>query len=174
MGRDWKRLADAIRAARRENDWTQVQLADAAGVSEATVQNLESGAERRNVPTSLPKVERALGWSAGSGAAVLNGDEPTPLKHDDGTARSGETPDGLPLRIVQELADGPLLDTKVMDLTPLGSDARMIVVVKGNPTASAEQLRNDLLAWAKAQRHLQNLEDDDESGEGQPPTANEA
>ncbi|MEU2603206.1 helix-turn-helix domain-containing protein [Streptomyces albus] len=172
MGRDWKRLADAIRAARKQKGWTQVQLADAADVSEATVQNLESGTTRRNVPTSLPKVERALGWSAGSGEAVLLGGEPSPLKHDADTS-SRDVPDGLPLRIVQELADGPLLDTKVLDLTPLGSDARMIVVVKGNPTASAEQLRNDLLAWAKAQRHLQNLEDD-KPDDGESPTANEA
>jgi transcriptional regulator with XRE-family HTH domain len=174
MARDWKRLADAIRAARRQNGWTQVQLADAAGVSEATVQNLESGAERRNVPTSLPKVEHALGWSASSGTAVLNGGEPTPLTSDDGTTSSSELPEGLPLRIVQELSDGPLLDTKVMDLTPLGSDARMIVVVRGNPTASTEQIRSDLLAWAKAQRHLQNLEDEGKPGEGEPPAANEA
>ncbi len=58
-----------------------------------------------------------------------------------------------------------------MDLTPLGSEARMIVVVKGKPDASPEQIRRDLLAWQKAQRKLQNLGGDDEDD---PPVANEA
>jgi transcriptional regulator with XRE-family HTH domain len=155
MGRDWERLAAAVEAAREAKSLTQVALAEAAGVSESTVQNLESGKERTRVPASLPKVERALGWAPGSGEAILDGGDPTPVSEVAAPAS------GLPLRILQELQDGPLLDTTVLDLTPLGSNARMIVVVKGEPDASPEQIRADLLAWAKAQRHLQNLEDDD-------------
>ncbi|GAA1065302.1 helix-turn-helix transcriptional regulator [Streptomyces asiaticus] len=181
MGRDWKRLADAVRAARTALGMTQVELADAAGVAEATVQNLEGGKDRNRLPTSLPRVERALRWGPGSGAAILNGGEPASLPPtldtETGAAESapaaaeGAPPGGLPLRIVQELADGQLLDTTVMDLTPLGSEARMIVVVKGKPDASPEQIRRDLLAWQKAQRKLQNLGGDDEDD---PPVANEA
>ncbi|MCP3820134.1 helix-turn-helix transcriptional regulator [Streptomyces sp. A3M-1-3] len=175
MGRDWARLAKAIEAARDTKGWTQVALAEAAGVSESTVQNLESGKGRKRMPSSLPKVERALGWRPGSGEAVLAGGDPSlhePQTHSGsaklravaGTSASGEVSAAeLPLRIVQELADGPLLDTTVMDLTPLGSDARMIVVVKGTPDASPEQIRKDLLAWAKAQRLLQSMGDDGSS-----------
>lgn len=170
MGRDWKRLAEAIKEARQALRLTQVDLAHAAGVSESTVQNLEAGESRTRIPTSLPKVERALNWSEGSAQAVLEGGEPAPVtSHEGDTDRVGTVTE-LPLRIVQELADGPLLDTTVLDLTPLGSDARMIVVVKGKPDASPEQIRNDLLAWAAAQRHLENLG----GSEDQSPSASEA
>ncbi|MFD9567709.1 helix-turn-helix domain-containing protein [Streptomyces sp. NPDC059994] len=157
---DWARLAAAIVARRDEMDYTQVGLAEAAGVSEATVQNLESGRERKRLPSSLPKVEQALGWAPGSGEAVLAGGDPTPQPRTQ--AAPLESP-ALPLRIQQELADGSLLDTTVLDLTPLGSEAKMIVVVKGKPDASPEQIRRDLLAWAKAQHLLQNLVDGGES-----------
>ncbi|MFE9003187.1 helix-turn-helix transcriptional regulator [Streptomyces sp. NPDC007875] len=181
MGRDWKRLADAVRAARTALGMTQVELADAAGVAEATVQNLEDRNKvRSRIPSSLPRVERALQWGPGSGVAILEGGEPSTLPPtldtDTTPARGATTTEGassgdLPLRIVQELADGQLLDTTVMDLTPLGSEARMIVVVKGKPDASPEQIRRDLLAWKKAQRKLQNLGGDDEDD---PPVVNEA
>lgn len=159
MGRDWKHLADTVEAAREAKNLTQVALAEKAGVSESTIQNIESGVERKRVPASLHKVERALGWAPGSGERVLEGAAP---EHVEETAAP---PSDLPLRIVHELQDGPLLDATVLDLAPLGSGARMIVVVKGAPDASPEQIRTDLLAWAKAQRHMQNLPIDDESDE---------
>jgi len=157
--RNWKHLADTIEAARETRNLTQVTLAEKAGVSESTIQNLESGKERTRVPASLHKVERALGWKPGSGERVLEGGTP------DIEEETAAPPSDLPLRIVHELQDGPLLDATVLDLTPLGSGARMIVVVKGSPDASPEQIRADLLAWAKAQRHIQNLPNDDEPDE---------
>lgn len=175
MGRDWQRLANAVRDARTALKMTQIELADAADVSEATVQNLESGAARTRLPFSLPKVERALGWAPDSGKAVLAGGDPTPLpsvdQPEEATPAENPSPGDLPLRIIQELADGPLLDTTVMDLTPLGSEARMIVVVKGKPDASPEQIRKDLLAWQKAQRKLQNLGDDPDRPDDDRPIA---
>lgn len=156
MGRDWARLARTIEDARKAKGLTQVGLAEAAAVSESTIQNLESDKERKHVPASLYKVERALGWATGSGEAILNGGEPAVAEE------AAEPPTDLPLRILQELKDGPLLDTTVLDLTPLGSKARMVVVVKGEPDASPEQIRADLLAWAKAQRFLQNLGEEDD------------
>ncbi|MFK8844755.1 helix-turn-helix domain-containing protein [Streptomyces sp. Ac-502] len=168
MGRDWKRLAEAIRTAREERNLTQVEVADAADVSESTVQNLESGIDRTRLPPSLAKIEPVIGWAPGSGKTVLEGGEPTrvPMAVVDAAAPAARDNQAavsdLPLRIVQELADGPLLDTQVMDLTPLGSSARMIVVVKGETDASPEQIRRDLLAWARAQERLQTLGDDDD------------
>ncbi|MEU2236111.1 helix-turn-helix domain-containing protein [Streptomyces vietnamensis] len=160
MGRDWKHLADTIEAARETKNLTQVALAEKAGVSESTIQNLESGQERKRVPASLHKIERALGWKPGSGERVLEGGEPEEQQEE-----TAAPPSDLPLRIVHELQDGPLLDATVVDLTPFGSDARMIVVVKGAPDASPEQIRADLLAWAKAQRHMQNIPTGDEPDE---------
>ena len=159
MGRDWARLAGAIETARDELGMTQVALAEAAGVSESTIQNLESGKDRKRFPTSLPKVERALKWASGSGEAVLLGGDPTPLASEE-VAPSDAL--NLPLRIQQELAEGSLVDTTVLDLTPLGSNARMIVVIKGEPDATPEQIRKDILAWARARQLLEGLGDPDE------------
>lgn len=158
--RDWKHLADTIEAARETRNLTQVALAEKAGVSESTIQNLESGRERTRVPASLYRVERALGWAPGSGERVLEGGDPEEQQEE-----TAPPPSDLPLRIVHELQDGPLLDATVLDLGGAGSQARMIVVVKGAPDASPEQIRADLLAWAKTQKHLQNLPADEEPDE---------
>lgn len=168
MPRDWTLLATAIKERRLALRLTQVDLASAAGVSESTVQNLEAGETRTRIPTSLPKVEAALGWKEGAASAVLAGSEPT-LAASGGDSGGGSVTE-LPLRIIQELAEGPLLDTTVLDLTPLGSDARMIVVVKGAPDASPDQIRKDLAAWAAAQRRLRDLG----GGDDEPSSANEA
>lgn len=168
MSRDWVRLGHAIEAARDAKGMTQVALAAAADVSESTVQNLEAGKERQRQPPSVKKVEAALGWAPGSADAVLTGGDPTPLAKPGpsaGGALPGEGAAGLPLRILQELSDGPLLDTTVL---PLSGDSRMVIVVKGAPDASPDQIRRDLIAWAKAQSVLQNLD----HGDGTSETAN--
>ncbi|KFK87783.1 hypothetical protein IX27_17935 [Streptomyces sp. JS01] len=109
-------------------------------------------------PPSVKKVEAALGWAPGSADAVLAGGEPTSLS--DASPVGDQT--GLPLRIVQELSDGPLLDTRVL---PLSGESRMVIVVKGTTDASPEQIRRDLLAWAKAQSVLQELDHGDDSSD---------
>lgn len=169
MSRDWLRLAHAIEAAREANGMTQVDLAEAAEVSESSVQNLEAGKERTRTPPTLIKVERALGWTAGSAATVLAGGDPTKAERSTATrtpvqpeAQSDIQGSGLPLRIIQELTDGPLLDTTVMQL---GSDSKMVIVVKGTPDATPEQIRRDLLAWVRAQELLSSISDDGDSPE---------
>lgn len=179
MSRDWQRLADSIEAAREARGMTQVQLAEAASVSESTIQNLESGKDRSRLPHSLPKIERALGWKEGSGRVILDGGSPAQAIDQNATEDIAAADVGtgeLPLRIVHALsADaGPLLDATVVDLTPLGSDARMIVVVKGKPDASPEQIRKDLLAWERAQRKWQNLGSSGNDHDGDGPVASEA
>ncbi|MCX5202405.1 helix-turn-helix domain-containing protein [Streptomyces sp. NBC_00237] len=154
MSRDWVRLAKAIEAAREANGYTQVTLAEAAGVSESTIQNLESGVERKRIPPSLAKVERALRWRGGSGESVLNGGEPTPAIDGQSIPPTELSGSGLPLRIIHELTSGPLLDTTVIQL---GTDSRMVIVVKGQPDASPDQLRADVIAWAKAQELLEGI-----------------
>ncbi|WP_412078970.1 helix-turn-helix domain-containing protein [Streptomyces xanthophaeus] len=150
MTRDWERLAHAIEAARDAKGLTQVGLAEAAGISESTVQNLESGAERKRTPSTLPKVEEALGWAPGSGLAVLAGGEPTLA----GAPAAAEDLAGkLPMRIVQALGDGMLLDTKILDLED-ESGARMIVVVKGKQNATPEAIERALLAWERTEAQL--------------------
>lgn len=159
MEQDWKRLADAIRQAREAAGMTQVDLAERASIAEGSVQNLESGRERSRIPQSLTKVEQALGWAPGSGVAILRGTASQPLKAEEEPAKSRpRSRSDLPLRVVDELEDGPLLDSTVLHLGD-DSGARMIVVVRGKPDASPEEIHEALLAWRRMERRIQQPSD---------------
>lgn len=79
MDADWDRLATAVQRRRETLGLTQVQLAEAAGVTDTTIRNLEGGRKFKRPPASLPSVEQALGWSPGSARVVLAGGEPALL-----------------------------------------------------------------------------------------------
>ncbi|WP_045562340.1 helix-turn-helix domain-containing protein [Streptomyces sp. FxanaA7] len=171
----WAKLATAVRAAREARGLTQVALAELAGVSEGSVQNLED-VERRpsRMPQSLAKVEPHIGWAEGSGHAILHGGQPTPapVTHEaSAELRAGKDRlrDKLPLRVVDELeSDDPLIDSQVIQLPGTGG-ARMTVVVHGQRGATPEQIQEALLAWRRAERNLQRLPSDD--GDGDEPKA---
>ncbi len=165
----WPKLATAIRAAREARGLSQVALAELAGISEGSVQNLEDASRRPGrIPPSLRKVEPCIGWAEGSGLAILRGGDPTPapVVHDvSANLRGGSDKlrGKLPLRIVDELeSDDPLLDSTVIRL-PGANGVRMTVVVHGQPDATPEQIQEALLAWRRAESQLQGLpnEDDD-------------
>jgi transcriptional regulator with XRE-family HTH domain len=172
----WGKLATAIRAARDARGLSQGALAELAGISEGSVQNLESGKPRTRMPQSLAKIEPHLGWATGSGVAILNGEEPTPVPvaHEaSADLRGGKDRlrKKLPLRIVDELeSDDPLLDSAVIQLPGVGG-ARMTVVVHGRPDATPEQIQEALLAWRRAERKLKRLPGDDDEGD-EPRVAN--
>jgi DNA-binding XRE family transcriptional regulator len=164
----WGKLAAAIRAAREARGLTQAALAERAGVSENTVQNLEDVNRRPSrMPQSLAKVEPHLGWAAGSAGAILHGGEPTPASaaHDSSASlRAGadKLRRKLPLRIVDDLeSDDPLLEATVIDL-PGTKGARMTVVVHGQPDATPEQIQEALLAWRRTESKLKRLPDDED------------
>lgn len=163
----WGRLADAIRRARQERGLTQPQLAELAGVSEGSVQNLESGKPRRRMPQTLAKIEPHLGWAPKSGRSILDGGEPTPAPvapDAEADPRAGEDllRKKLPLRVVDELeSDDPLIDSQVIQL-PGTPGARMTVVVHGPPEATPEEIQEALIAWRRAERKLHRLPDDDD------------
>ncbi len=74
---DWKRLADYLRSAMdRQRIRSQRDLAHVAGVSPRTVGDLLRGVERKWIPTTMPAIERAVGWSPGSARRILDGGEP--------------------------------------------------------------------------------------------------
>lgn len=73
-GDDWVRLGDAVRDRRVELGMTQEDLADAAGIATGTVRNLENGNRVRDL--TLPKINRALGWTEGSYKLVFDGQPP--------------------------------------------------------------------------------------------------
>lgn len=148
---------------------TQLELAERAGVSESTIQNLEAGRQYTRRPPSLSRVEAALGWAPGSADIVLDGGEP--VEHVDRavepstpeeavTAPSGQPilKTGMPLRIVQELTMGQVMDADVLDLSRPGSDARMVVVlVRGQSDASPDEIREDFEEWSRVQRELRRM-----------------
>ncbi|MFD8919426.1 helix-turn-helix transcriptional regulator [Streptomyces sp. NPDC059569] len=71
MDENREALGRAVKEARTRRGMTQNQLSDAAGVSRATLQNLERGGHIRQL--NLAKIETLLGWAQGSGQAILDG-----------------------------------------------------------------------------------------------------
>lgn len=174
----WAALATAIRAAREARGLSQEALAALAGVSEGSVQNLESGKPRTRIPPTLAKIEPHLGWAGGSGRIILDGGEPIPAPAADDAPvdpRDSQDPGKLrqkySLRIVSELeSDDPLLDSAVIPL-PGTPGVRMTVIVHGTPEATPEQIQEALLAWRKAEEKLQRLPDGDDDDD-EPRAAN--
>ncbi|RPK56184.1 anaerobic benzoate catabolism transcriptional regulator [Streptomyces sp. ADI96-02] len=78
MSEDYEALGRAVREARIRQGMTQTQLAEVAGVSRATLQNLERGGRLRSL--NLVKIESVLGWAPGSVQALLEGGAPSPIE----------------------------------------------------------------------------------------------
>jgi transcriptional regulator with XRE-family HTH domain len=169
MDRDWGRLGKALKAARTSEHvkLKQDELAEALGVGRSTIQMIERGEEYSKPTPSIRAYAKLVGWTEESVDQVLAGGEPNyahagsatagKLK-EEGQISAEET--SLPLRIVDELkGDGALIDSVVL---PLGDDGRMVVIVKGRPNATPEQIRRNLEAWRRAERHLQLLETDED------------
>lgn len=169
MDRDWARLGKALKAARQAMGITQERLAADLGVSRSAVQGIERGKPHNKPSLTMRAYARRAGWTADSIEEVLAGGEPSALQ----SGAAADPPAGLPLRIVDELSDGgALLDTVVV---PLGGDARMVVVVKGKPGASPEEIRRNLEAWRSAHQHLlEAVEYGRDEGETPPSIASEA
>ncbi len=163
MSQDWARLARAIQCARESRRMTQAQLADAAGVSEGTIQNLENPERtpsRR--PPSLAAVELIF-WKPGSADAVLAGGDPVPLADDAAREAPSDTQplprlgERLPQRVRYEL-DADVIDTDVIDLGRSGM--KMIVVITRDPgqeLPDEDQLRADYGEWSRVQRQIRGI-----------------
>lgn len=172
MSHDWARLARAIQQARLSRPMpggtpmTQLQLAEAAGVSEGSIQNLENPERVPNRrPPTLTKVERVF-WKPGSVDAILDGGDPVPLS-DEAHPSGLDTPsvgppakmaDRLPLRVQHELDGGDVVDTDVIDLGRGGM--KMVVVItreSGQELPGDDQLREDFREWSRVQRALRGI-----------------
>lgn len=184
MDRDWKRLGAHLQAARKAKGITQAELADEFDSSRSLITQIEGGREFAKPTLAIRAFARRVGWTDESVDTVLAGGEPVLIHTDstapmptveaEGTVASAELTGGahpLPLRIVSEIQDdGPLLDATVI---PLGEDARMVVVVKGKPNASPDEIRQALDRWQRAQPRLAILGDAN-GNDDHPPVANEA
>jgi Helix-turn-helix len=73
---DWPYLAQLIKERRVDLGLTQAQVHSAGGPAPATLYQLESGCRTSFSPQILRRLERALGWRAGSVRRVLAGGRP--------------------------------------------------------------------------------------------------
>lgn len=76
-GRNWKRLAKAVRVRRDELCLTQAQAAERAHISPEVWSRIERAARDNYQTSSLARVAGVLGWTTASISQVLADGEPT-------------------------------------------------------------------------------------------------
>jgi transcriptional regulator with XRE-family HTH domain len=152
MTREWETRLASVKAEREQRGLTQVELADAAGVTESTVQNLEGGRDYKRKPGALDAV-----W-----AALQAGDDPF---DNPSVSPADRRQASVPLRVQHELKDGDVVDTDVIDLSRGGM--KMVVVVTRNPEATPADenaMRADFAEWTRVQRAIRKIADGREDG----------
>jgi transcriptional regulator with XRE-family HTH domain len=77
VARDWQAVADAINTRLAERGMTQKALAEASGVSVATLRKLQKAEQADRGKPVLMALSVALGWAPGH-LQVLSGGEPAP------------------------------------------------------------------------------------------------
>ncbi|WP_199444487.1 hypothetical protein [Umezawaea beigongshangensis] len=82
-GLDWDRLARAVVDRRTRLDLTQEAVYAAGGPSTVTLRYIESSGRTRYQPLILARLERALGWEAGSVDRILRGGNPVLAQPDE-------------------------------------------------------------------------------------------
>lgn len=171
MAKDWKRLADAVRDARKRHEppLRQEDLAELARVSLGSIQTLERGAGYTRMPRAAYSVAYALGWTTESIDTVLDGGDPAYREQQESVGAVAPAPASdyaarLPLAVRDALSAGELVDTEVLDLGPDDSGMRMIVVVtrEERTPEDVEEMRARLAQWAKKKGKLRRIASDSE------------
>jgi Predicted transcriptional regulators len=93
---DWPHLGRLVRDRRTDLGLTQAEVQSAGGPSPATLYLLETGRRGAYRPQVLRRLERALGWRAGSIRRVLAGGQPLLDGEDELTAPIREDRAGVP------------------------------------------------------------------------------
>jgi transcriptional regulator with XRE-family HTH domain len=158
MDGDWLRLGGVVRAARKRKGLSQVRLGDEIGVKRTVIQTIERGHEFQSVTATLRDIERILDWGQGSIENILQGGDPLPpdltgARYFNKQFRR-EAGAELPVRVSRALAEGTTLDTAIVPLSP---NAEMVVVIKGKPTATHDQIMEALATWEKKEGELERL-----------------
>jgi transcriptional regulator with XRE-family HTH domain len=85
---DWSQLGRLVRERRTELGLTQAEVHSAGGPSPATLYLIETGGRSSYRPQVLRRLERVLGWRAGTVRRVLAGGKPL-LEGEDTVPSSG-------------------------------------------------------------------------------------
>jgi transcriptional regulator with XRE-family HTH domain len=102
-------LADTLRQRMQELGLDQRQLAQRAGVSAATLRELQQGTTGNQLPSTLAKISRALDWPSDALIRLVSAlpDEPaaTVVTPTDGAKRTYDPPSITPTRALQRLVE---------------------------------------------------------------------
>lgn len=104
---DWRRLADHVTTRRTQLGLTQGQVQAAGGPSVATMRLIEGAIQEGYRPNILGRLEQALGWKAGSVAAILTGGEPTEIPGQPQPAHKSEPTWEDQLARIRAIANNP-------------------------------------------------------------------
>ncbi|MGW4028219.1 helix-turn-helix domain-containing protein [Streptomyces sp. NPDC004838] len=151
MDKDWQALAAAMKSARVAKGLTQAQLAEAIGVSRATIQSVEQGRSMVRVTRTLLAMARALGWPEGRVEAILDGRWSPEMAPGEKAAALRPT-SGLPLSIEHALTEGDLIDAQVAAFA--GGDAQLVTILMTEAALSHDQLRAVLVKWRELQAQI--------------------
>lgn len=173
MEQDWGRLGRAVMEARKAAGLSQIELADAAGLSRSAVQSIERGREFSAPQLSHRSIAQTLGWTPDSIVAVLAGGDPKGGAEPASIVRSQTEPrpepvddllDDLTERVRAALLGGTVADADAIGLGDEPDDGEVVLIWKRGerPGATPEQLRSDLKKWARLQRVAREILADDD------------
>jgi DNA-binding XRE family transcriptional regulator len=143
MDRNWVRLGHKLKAARSEHEMEQQDVAARIGVKRGAMRNIEQGNISKVTPTVIAYA-RLVGWTEDSIERVLDGGDPV-LREDGAPSHAAgpeepPEPSDLSVRVRQALKEGPLIDSRVTEVTTPSGRVRATIVVRGEEGTSAAQL----------------------------------
>lgn len=143
MDRNWARLGETLKAARSERGMEQQDVAGRIGVKRGALRNIERGEIVKVTPTVLAYA-RLVGWAENSVERVLDGGDPV-LREDSGPNQAvmpepAVEASDLSIRVQQALKEGPLIDSRVTEVTTPSGRVKATIVVRGEEGTSADQL----------------------------------
>lgn len=145
MARDWARLGETLKAGRIARGMEQQEVATAIGVKRGAIRNIEIGNVAK-VTTTIKSYARLIGWADGAVEQVLDGGEPTMANPQpdspvaEGAGAGSAAPSDLSLRVQESLRQGPLLESRVEEVSTPAGRVRATIVIRGEDGQSKEEL----------------------------------
>ncbi|WP_434593491.1 helix-turn-helix transcriptional regulator [Streptomyces sp. A5-4] len=144
MSRDWPRLGEMLKTARAERGMEQQDVAESIGVKRGALYNIDRGAITRVTPTVLAYA-RLVGWTEKSVDLVLAGGDPVSREDEQPAAPSPETApeppaSDLSVLVQQSLREGPLLASRIAEVTTPNGKVRATIVIRGEDGTAPEDL----------------------------------